>query len=66
MIKYKMTLGIGLSGATQDDVVCVSEMGYSDEEWEKLTEDRKDDELMVFWEEWSREYIDGGWERIES
>lgn len=64
MITYDFTLNIGYSQAQQQDVVTVKEMGYTDEEWRKLTPDKKEKVLNETWQDWANNFIDGGWAEI--
>lgn len=60
MPKLRVSLGIGISNARQED-----EIEIDDEEWNELTEGEREkliDELAV---EWAWEYIDIGAEVIE-
>lgn len=55
MEKLKLTLGIGLSGATREEIIEIPA-----EELEGLTEDERNEVLDDYWRDWSNNYIDGG------
>ena len=61
MITYKFCLGIGISGAVHEDECTVEELGYSDEEWSKLSPEKQEEELETAYIEWRDNFIDGGW-----
>ncbi len=65
MIAYKFTLGIGYAGAGHEEGMTVDDMGYTDEEWNELSEEQRESELQENWTDWSNNYIDGGWEIIK-
>jgi len=65
MRTYKFTLGIGYPGAEHEEIITVEEMGYTDGEWNALTENEREEDLLENWKDWSNNYIDGGWELNE-
>jgi hypothetical protein len=65
MTTYKFTLGIGYARAEHEEEMTIDDMGYTDEEWNNLTEDQREDELLENWKDWSNNYIDGGWRIVE-
>ncbi len=61
MPKARVTLGIGISNAYQEDIIDID-----DTEWEECeTDEEREDLLNVYWTHWSNEYIDGGIEVVE-
>ena len=64
MITYKFTLGIGLANARKEETVTVDDMGYTDIEWDDLTETEQEEILEETWKDWTSNFIDGGWELI--
>ena len=59
-MKIKVTLGIGFAGAEHVDVIDVNDVEYNECE----TEEQRHDLLCDYWNDWSGNYIDGGWEVI--
>lgn len=57
-IKYKMKLSIGLLGASQEEVIKVSDYGFSDEDWENLSEETRKKELEEMLQEFCNDLID--------
>ena len=64
MIRYKFTFSIGYANAIQKDIFFTGDMGYTDEQWEKLSEEKKENILQQTWLEWKENFIDGGWQKI--
>lgn len=62
-VKLKVTLGIGLANAQQEDEI---DTGILVSEWEALTEEERQERGQAAWREWIWEYIDGGWDVVES
>lgn len=60
MAIYRFTLHIGISNADQED-----DIEIPDEELEGLNQDELEAFLAKEWEQWTKEYIDGGWECME-
>lgn len=61
MPRVRMTLGIGLANARQEDIIDVD-----NEEWADCESDIDRDNLLEqYWKDWSGDYIDGGYEVIE-
>ncbi|MDD9148139.1 hypothetical protein OYT88_06205 [Sporolactobacillus sp. CQH2019] len=61
--KVTFNLNIGLYGCDQKETFTLDELGYDPEidtntDIDKLLEEK--------WQEWSNEYIDGGWEIREA
>ena len=65
MITYRFTLSIGYPGAIHEDEITVEEIGYSDREWNNLSEQEREDELEEYWKDWISNFIDGYWEKIQ-
>ena len=62
MPKIEVTLSIGLAGAIREDILEID-----DDEWNECTSDYQRNELMQsYWESWSDDYIDGGYELTPS
>jgi hypothetical protein len=60
MPKMKVSLSIGYPGATREDVLEVD-----DTEWGECKTSQEQEELLEsYWQEWSNNYIDGGFELI--
>ena len=64
-IKYKMKLSIGLVGASQEEIIEVSDYGFSDEDWEALSEEAKERELEEMLEEFCNDLIDSAIYKVE-
>lgn len=61
MPKAKFSIGIGFANCRQEEIVDIDET-----EWEACeTQDEKDTFLYQYWEEWSQNYIDCGFELID-
>jgi hypothetical protein len=58
---YKLNLDIGFPTATRDGEVKVEGMGYSREEWDKLTIEQMEIELDNAAQEWANNYIEIYW-----
>ena len=55
MPQIKVTLSIGFSGATHEDVLDISDV-----EWDACeTSDQRDDLMQEYWSDWSNNFIDG-------
>ena len=65
MAKYKMILGIGYVGAVHEDYITSKQLGFTDEEWELLTEEEKEKELDSCLNEWIWNYIDTGISEVD-
>lgn len=52
-MKIKMTLGIGYPNANQEEII-------------EVADDASEEEIEEIWQEWSNNYIDGGFEIIET
>ena len=65
MTKYKLTLFIGIHNACQEDYITIEEMGFTEQEWNALTDENKNEILQENWNDWSNNFIDGGWELVE-
>lgn len=65
MDKYKLWLSIGYAGAKNTDVVSVEDLGFSQDEWDKLTQSEKDKELRSYHDGWVGNFLDSGWELID-
>ena len=63
MITYKLTLGIGFL-SQQEDEITVEEMGYTEDEWNGLTNGEQEDILEEHWKDWMYNHLDGGWQLI--
>lgn len=61
MAKYKFTLSIGYPTATHEQVIDVCDVELSECE----TEEDKDDLVCSWWKDWSDNYIDGCYEKVE-
>ncbi len=61
---YKFTLGIGFVNAEHEEEMTVGDMGFDEDEWQKLKEEEKESELVEIWKDWSNHYIDGGWKKL--
>ncbi len=61
---YKFTLSIGYPSANREDEMTVEQIGYDEQEWADLSKEDKDSELQEAWNDWSTNYIEGGWETI--
>lgn len=61
---YKFTLDIGYANAGHEEEMTIDEMGYTESEWEALTEDQRESELQENWKDWSNNYIEGCWEKL--
>ena len=59
-MKIKVTLSIGYAGARHVDIIDVDDVEYNECE----TEEQRHDLLYDYWNDWSGNYIDGGWEVI--
>ena len=66
MLKFKFTLSIGIVGARQEEELGLCDIGYIEEEWFAMTGDAKKKALEEAWQDWSNNYIDGGWTEIEA
>jgi hypothetical protein len=62
---YEFTLGIGFVGAEHKEEFTLDDMGYTQEEWDKLEDKDKEEELRTNWNDWSNNYIDGGWDIVK-
>lgn len=60
-MEYKFTLSIGYSNAGHEEIVDVSD----EELGECKTRDQKDKVVQGWWDDWSGNYIDGGWYEVE-
>lgn len=61
MPKVKLTLGIGIVGATRETIIDVP-----DEIIDQAIEDKDlDNCLYELWKEWSNDRIDGSWDLLE-
>lgn len=60
MAKFKFTLSIGYAGADHRETYEID-----DEDFEGLSEAERDKVIEEHWQEWSQNYIDGGWDEIE-
>lgn len=63
-MKYKFTLNIGFPGAKQEEIIDIEDY-YDLKEWKEMTETDKETCLLDWWNDWSEQYIDGGWEEVE-
>ncbi len=61
MAQLKVTLGIGVHNANQEDIIEVDD----DELAECETDEQRDELFEDYWKNWSGNYIDGGYELIE-
>lgn len=62
-IKLNVNLGIGISNAEQTGVI---DSGISRARWEAMTDEERDGSAREAWEEWIWDYVQGGWEVIDS
>ena len=60
-MKIKVTLSIGYPTAKHEDILDIDDTEWSECE----TEEERDDLLNEYWQDWSNNYIDGGWERLD-
>ncbi len=61
MPKIRVSLSIGLANAEQIDILDINE-----DEWNECETDKERNDLMdSYWQDWSNNYIDGGYELIE-
>lgn len=65
MITYKFTVSIGFVGAEHEDTFTVEDMGYTESEWNELSEDERENILEETWKDFSSNYIDGYWEIVD-
>jgi len=64
---YEFTLTIGYAGATRSEMVCVpSYCGYTEKDWLELEEVGRERAMSHAWQQWTQNYIEGGFERVES
>lgn len=57
-MKFSFTLSIGYHGAKHEDI-----MDYP--ECDDMSEEEREEFLNQEWQEWSNDYIDGGWWPVE-
>lgn len=60
-MKYKFTLGIGISNARQEEIFTAEELGITEELTPKQTQKILEEELSY----WAGNYIDTGFSEIE-
>lgn len=61
MPKVRMTLGIGIANANQEEIIDIYEHEWNDCETDKEREDL----LEQCWQDWMGNYLDGGYEVID-
>jgi len=69
-MKYKFSLSIGFANAKQQVRLLRSEIidtedWMPDYEFFRYSEKKKQQELRLMWNDWSSNYIDGGWEEVK-
>jgi hypothetical protein len=62
--KYRWSLSIGFSEATQRGWFTCEDMDYSKEEWEALTPEQREATLEGYSQEMANNYINIWWETI--
>ena len=64
-MKYKFFVATNYVGCATEEVVDHEYLGFSEEEWGKLTEEEREDELLSVCRDWMYENIDWGWTTIK-
>lgn len=62
-IQLKVDLSIGLANANQEDII---DSGIRKADWDAMTGEKRDEAARAAWEEWAWEYIEGGWDVVDS
>jgi len=62
---YLLFLSIGFSGAVRSDVLCISDLGSEEAEWDNLSEKARHKILDEYLQDWKIRLIDCGWEAID-
>ena len=55
------SLGIGVANANQTDTFTLSDLGYTLEEWNEMSEKERDEAVQSYVDEWSQNYIELYW-----
>lgn len=61
MKRYKIYVSLSLLGCHKERIVTPKDLGYSDEEWEELTEKERD---QILTDEAMNLMADFGWEEV--
>lgn len=63
--EYVFNLSIGYSNAQQAETVTIpAHCGFDDQEWLAMSDPDRQDAMDEAWEEWTSNYIDGGFKRL--
>jgi hypothetical protein len=60
-MKVRFWLSIGYANATHEEEFETEALGYSEEEWKLLSDEEKDDEALL----WANNYLDLGYKECE-
>lgn len=58
MKKYRLRLTIGYPGAVQEEEITNEDLGFTDEDWNTLTEENQQQEIELYLKDWSNNYIE--------
>jgi hypothetical protein len=65
MTKYKISFSIGFVGADREEEIDLDDLGYSESEWNKLSNSEKEEALHSYIDEWSINFIERSFKKIK-